>query len=511
MASKQSEPGVPWGVWDVTAANLIPEQKSTSRAWEAADTNRLNSAHWQNVSDDPLQDLRTDLPELQRRARHEALNNGLIDGAIETQTTNVVGAKGPALQILTEDNRWNDDVEAIWAAWSSECEYAEGLGIVDLIEGWVAQWAIYGEILCREIIGRGVARYKLFDLGPESIDTTFFAANVHSGVICDETGRVTGYRLHDPANTSDKSELSWELALHVYRRRFAQQRRGFPGLASVLQPTADLRDFDDQVQDAARAAADHAVFFVSNHVDAEFVEPTEKTLPWKRRTRQYIRPGWDVRQLQAHQPAATYRDFRKEKQTDIGGSMEMPWMILRKDASNHNMSAARFDASRYQKTIERFQSRLERRALNFIVRRLVRLAQYEKILGPTPVPKRFEQLRFEFPNLLLPISWTWPKPPPVDNLKDALAERTKLENGTLSLTEAIIADGRRPEETLRIRSRDNEALIAAGLPPLMGAIPTQTTPEAIAAAMADPGDGNVNDGSESPETPTPDVATDPED
>jgi capsid protein len=51
----------------------------------------------------------------------------------------------------------------------------------------------------------------------------------------------------------------------------------------------------------------------------------------------------------------------------------------------------------------------------------------------------------------------------------------------LALSEAIAADGRRPEETLRIRSRDNQALVKAGLPPLVGAVPTQLTPEQIAA------------------------------
>jgi capsid protein len=185
--------------------------------------------------------------------------------------------------------------------------------------------------------------------------------------------------------------------------------------------------------------------------------------------------------LDARQPAATYRDFRKEKQTDIANVLEMPLMILRKDASNHNMSSARFDGSRYAKAVERIQAKLERRMLTMIVRRLVRIAQYTGVLPPTPRKAELDALAFEFPNVLLPISWTWPKPPPVDQLKDAMAERIKMENGTLALSEAIAADGRRPEETLRIRSRDNEALINAGLPPLVGAVPTQFTPEQIAA------------------------------
>lgn len=448
--------------------------RDVSRAWEAAETNRLNSAHWSNVSDDLLGDFKTDLPEIQRRTRHESINNPLFDGAIETHQTNVVSSKGPALQVLTADNEFNQQIESIWAAWSEECEYQDGLSLVDLLEGWVAQWMIYGEIFCREIIGQSVAEYKLFDLGAEALDTTLLAKNVHSGVEVDESGRVIAYRIADPSNVANKATIPATLALHAYRRRFAQQRRGYPGFASALEPAAQLRDYDSAVDDAARAAADTAIFFVSNHPDAEFVAPTETTLPWKRRVRQYIRPGWDVRQLQAHQPAANYVEFRHERQTDVGGAVEMPFMILRKDASRHNMSSARFDGSRYAKAVERLQARIERRILTPIVRRLVRIAQFEGVLPPTPTDPRWESIRFEFPNVVLPIAFTWPKPPPVDQLKDATAERLRLENGTLSLTEAIAADGRRPEETLRLRARDNAALVALGLPPILGAVPSQS-------------------------------------
>jgi len=488
----------PWGQIDVFSGQGVgeitpydfpagkpPQHARANRAWEGADTTRLNASHWQNVSENVLGDMPTDLPELHRRTRHESINNPLLDGAIETQQTNTVSARGPALQCLTQDNDFNAMVEAIFHEWSDDCEYQDGLSLVDLLDGWVAQWMTYGEVLAREIIGPSVSAYKIFDIGPESIDSNLMARNIHSGIEVDDSGRVVAYRIFDPSNPQTKDRLPASLALHLYRRRFAQQRRGFPGFASVLQIAADLRDYDDQVQDAARAAADHAVFFVSNHPDSEFVEPTETVLPWRRRVRQYIRPGWDVKQLQGHQPAANYVDYRREKQTDIGGAMEMPWMVLRKDASNHNMSSARFDGSRYAKSIERFQAKMERRLLNQIVRRLVRLAQYEGLLPPTPIPTAMESLRFEFPNILLPLQWTWPKPPAVDNYKDALAERIKLENGTLALSEAIANDGRRPEETLRIRARDNAALAAVGLPPIYGPIPTAVTPAVIAQIEMD--------------------------
>jgi capsid protein len=475
------------------------EIRNAARSWDAAETNRLNDAHWENASYDVLTDLAMDLPEIQRRTRHEAINNSLIDGAIETQQTNVVSARGPALQVLTDDDKFNDEAEALFSAWSESCEYQDDLALVDLLEGWVAQWIIYGEILVREIVGQSVADYRLFDMGAEAFDHYAQSANVHSGVECDAAGRVVRYHVCDPQNPAAKQTLPKEFCLHVYRRRFAMQRRGYPGLASVLEPAGELRDYDAQVNDAARAAADQAVFFVSNHADADFVEPANKVLPWRRRMRQYVTPGWDMRALPAHQPAATYTSYRKERHTDVGNALEMPWMILRKDASQHNMSSARFDGSRYAKSILRFQSRIERRALCPVVRRLFRIAQMEGVLRPTPANPKRDLLRFDFPNSALQLAFTWPKPPAVDHYKDALAERTKLENGTLSLSEAIADDGRRPDETIRIRTRDNAALLAAGLPPIMGAIPSQLTPAELAAA--------INPDEPTPQTPALDSQT----
>lgn len=490
---------LPWGVWDVSSA--APERK-TKRHWEGAQTDRLNQAHWQNASDNTAIEFAVDLPELQRRVRHESINNSILDSAIETQDTNVVTARGPTLDVLTQDHAFNEEVEALVKEWSKECEFQDNLSLVDLLDGWVAQFMIYGEILSREIIGNSVASYKILDIGPEALDTTKVSKNVHSGVETDDDGRVINFHLYDPANPMSKQTLPAELVLHCYRRRFAFQRRGFSGFASVLQPAADLRDYDDQVQDAARAAADHAVFFYTDHPDAEYMEPREKNLPVRRRVQKYISPGWKPGSVAANQPAATYKEFRKEKQTDIGNVFEMPWMILRKDASNHNMSSARFDGSRYAKAVERIQAKIERRLLTPMIRRLIRIAQYTGVLGPTPRVTKFEKLAFEFPNVNLPMAWTWPKPPPVDSLKDAMAERIKIENGTLALSEAIAADGRRPEETIRIRSQDNEALQAAGLPVVWGTVPSKFTPEQIAAlnALAEPIDAT-------PATPALDTET----
>ena len=127
-----------------------------SRRFEAAETTRLNEAHWEPVSMDLAQAMISDMPTIRQRCRHEAINNSVVDSGIETHATNVVGAIGPALQILTENDGFNDLVEALFKSWSDQCEYQDNLSLTDLLTGWVGQWAFNGEMLIQEIVGKSV-------------------------------------------------------------------------------------------------------------------------------------------------------------------------------------------------------------------------------------------------------------------------------------------------------------------------------------------------------------------
>jgi lambda family phage portal protein len=464
------------GTVDVAPSKALTTTQTSvgaSRRFEAAETDRLNEAHWEPVSENIVDAMELDLRILQQRCRHEAVNNPVLDSGIETQQTNVVGRTGPRLQVLTENAAFNDLAEALFREWSESCEYQDNLSMMDLVEGWTAQWAFNGEILLQEIVGRTVSDYRLHDVGSESFDWTLYQPNIFAGVEVDAAQRVVAYHICDPENTFEKQRLKKEFAIHVYRRRFAKQRRGLPSLASALPTSADTRDYDDQVMDAARAAADYSIIMVTDHPDADFQEPKKNEYHLRRRMQRYATPGWKPIEMRANQPTTTYRDFRKEKHTDLAGTVgEQPHMIFRRDASNHNMSSARFDGSRYSVAIDRFHSKLEKRCLAPIARRLIRIAQLTGLLPPTPVSKIAKKLQYEFPNILLPLAWEWPKQPPIDPLKDAMAQRIRLENGTLSLSQAIVEDGRRPEEVIKIRATDNANLKAAGLPPIVGAIPT---------------------------------------
>lgn len=436
-----------------------------ARLWDSAQTDRLNEAHWQYVSDQPINDdLTCDLQTLQRRSVHESINNPLIEAAIETHATDIAGDNGPSLQMTTGNRTFDNAIEKLWSDWTEHCEYQHGLALVDLIDGWVGQLWYHGEFLTQDKIGRTANDYKILDIGADRLDLYNPSSRLVMGVEVDTDGRPIAYHITNPSENGGRTgvkRVPVQFINHGFRRRFAGQLRGIPYLASGLQTNADLRDYESQVMDAARAAADQAIWFVADHPDAPYTPFTpESRWNYGRRQARQAAPGWKPLQMQAHQPSAQYKDYRKEKERDVVIAAQMPLMILRKDSSEHNLSSARYDGVRYTRSITKIQSWFSRRALNRALERLIMLARLDGTL------------RVDTPEAGMKLRWAWPKPPSNDPVKDRMAERLGLENGTLSYSEALGNVGLRTDQTIAQRVRDNADLAAAGLPQFMGPVPT---------------------------------------
>lgn len=446
-----------------------------ARLFEAAKLDRLNEAHWADVSSQPINDeLRFDLDTIQRRAVYEAINNPLIEAAIETHATDVCGEHGPSLQMLTGKTKFDNAIEQLWSDWCESAEYQHGLALVDLLQGWVGQLWYHGEFLCQDIIGKNSADFKVLDLGADRLDIYHPDEKIVMGVEINATGQPVAYHITDPGKLgrgglrSLTRRVPADLITHGFRRRFAGQLRGIPIMASGLPNAADLRDYKTSVMDAARAAADQAIWFVSDHPDAPYTPwaPSERW-NWQRRTARQAAPGWKPMQIDARQPTAQYKDFREEEERDLVLASQMPLMILRKDSSKHNLSSARFDGVRYTRSIMRLQAWFNRRALAFFLDRVITLARLDGTL------------RMDAPKTGMKLRWSWPKPPSNDPVKDRMAERLGLENGTLSYSQALGDQGLRTDQIIEQRAKDNAALLAAGLSPLIGPIPTKFNPAVL--------------------------------
>jgi len=434
------------------------------RRWEAADTNRLNRAHWLNAQERSINlDLQEKLATLRARCAHEVSCNPMVEGVITTHTNDVVGKHGPTLQVQSSSTAYNEARERVWREFWARPDVNGKLSGTDLLRLWVRALWIYGEYLAELTVdpqAKGPVKTRLLALHASRLATPpgqAGGADTMLGVRLDANGKPLGYHIARALVTGRSSmggsdEKPAAKIIHGFRRTEPDQVRGCPWLAPSLQVIADLRDYDDQVLDAARSAADQAVLLYTDHLDAEYVCVNESE-EIERRTVSTMPPGWKAYQLTPQQPSTRYIEYREERHREIGRPVDMPLMSIRLDSRRYNYSSARFDGQGYARGLEVLQGWLGTETLDRLEELVAREATLAGVLPPPPPGEITRE-------------WNWPKRPHVDPKKEADAERISLENGTLTYTDALAARNKDLDTTIATRKREREKLEAAGLPPL---------------------------------------------
>lgn len=455
-------------------AGFVDGSRWGERRWEAADTHRLNEAHWGRAQSSLINDdLAGKLSFLRMRSAYEAANNGFVRGIIETHCTDLIGERGPTLQVHCDDEDFSSSLEQVWNLWVQHCDVNGQLHLVDMLELAIRSCWVNGEYLRQKLSadsGRvrtlrgdeGLPTLRLHNVDPRRLNTPpghVGDPEVVLGIRRTETGRPVSYFVEKPRQgmfqvlgSGEFSELRAEQVVHGYRMEEADQARGVPWLASVLQVIADVRDFQAETLDAARAAAEYSQYFWTEHPDIEPMQiNSSETLEIERRTAKYVPPGWRPEQLQPGHPGPKYVEYIDERLREYGRPINMPLMMVKLDSSKHNYSSARFDAQRYDRTCSRFQRWLERVELQGLVMELAREAVLMELIKPAPVKGG------------IVLEFTWPKAPHVDPAKEAQAADVKLKNKTLSLKDALASEGKDLETHLTQLEKEAALLRAKGI------------------------------------------------
>lgn len=466
------------------------------RHFEVGDTTRLNEAHWEWAQQDYDLNwwLREQLAIVRSRAIYETRNNATMQGIVNTLAEDVVGPDGPVLQVLSDDDRYNDAAERVWRDWFSAPCFKPNLSGVSLLKLWVRNLPRCGEFLAwidTDPRAEGPVAMRLRPIHPRRLGTPYDQTgnplNV-LGVEFDSDERPVRYWV---ACTIGKAYASGgnvhyvpvppDLMIHEFTADEEGQARGFPWFVSGLQPAADLRDYDDQVQDAARQMADAACMLYTRNPDVPVWKNPEETKV-ERRTVKMAPPGWEPWQYNSSQPPVQYPDYRGERQRELGRAIGMPLLMIRLDSSRHNYSSARLDTQTYNRTVQGIQCWISGTPRsNGTLNRLVDLVCAEA--------------RFTIPELqhrpaVVEYVWTWTPRPHVDPTREAAAETEGLTNRTQSFSGALAARGTNLDTHLRTLQREEAAIEAAGLtpPPWLspGASPTPgSSPQDVADAVSE--------------------------
>lgn len=465
------------------------------RSWDAAIDTEENAHQWVCADGRTINEILVDHYEtISQRCRLEAQRNPTVEGVIKSHAADVVGDNGPGLQVLSDDDAWNDDAESIW---SEFCESVDGSGKLSLGE-WlrqdVAQTWTAGDMICQVVEDRdapSVIKTRVHPILPLRMKSPYVPTvnqDIMLGVERNRYGRPIRYYFEDEVR-SEYGYRSYEIRpipardiMHWFEELEPGQVRGWPRLASCLQAISDLREYDNAVLDAAKVQAMMCVLMEMQPELAEMagaIAETPAAVKLKRMGITTIPRGWTANALNSTQPNAQNTDFRNERTRELGRPAGMPLMQIRLDSSGHNYSSARFDAQTYQKINRVFQGSLGRHRVCPLVKLVLNESMRRGILRPRVIRTN-------------EISFRWPQPPHVDPVKEAMAERIRLENRTLSPLSAADSHNLDFEKLAREWKRANEILEKNGMPPLFGAIPTNLT-ELLGYLMGEESNGSQQD------------------
>lgn len=413
------------------AAEATREQATTEpmtlRRWEAAETHRLNKAHWANAHGNSINaDLYLDLEQLRARCTYEIHNNPMMAGVVETYVTDMVGDDGPQLQVLSDDEGYNNALEDLWtrAFWPQVT--ADGkLAGVDWLKMCLGLFWSAGENFDQIVTARGrEVPIAINAVHPRRLATPFELTgkrDVTLGIEHDQYGTPRRYYIVKyeqfgafEYRTDQFQPLPPDDVMHTFRALEPGQMRGVPWAACALPVIADLRDYDQQVMDAARQAAAQSLWFYTDHPEAPFMLVNESTTLSRGEART-APPGWKPHSLPSTQPHAQYLDFRRERMRELGRPVGMPLMTILLDSAKHNYSSARFDGQIYSRILSSHQRWLERDKLNRLCHVVSRDAELAGRIPPRPRK--------------VSLAWTWPTRPHVDPQKEQNGDRMGLENG----------------------------------------------------------------------------------
>lgn len=433
--------------------------------YDAAQTTTENTRHWANA--DCLSPNAALSPEIRRtlrsRARYEFANNSYCMGIVKTLANDTIGT-GARLQVVTDNEDANDKVEEAFAEWADEIKLSRKLRTMRMSR------AVDGEAF--GILGRNLnlsSRIKL-DLSlieADQIATPFgknsYDSDAIDGISLDKYGNTESYYvldIHPGAGTGTSylenfSTIKAKDMIHLFDLERPGQHRGVPEITPALPLFAQLRRYTLAVIAAAETAADFAAVLYTDSPASG--EPTS-AMPFdivdlEKRMATVLPEGWKLGQIDATQPATTYKEFKNEILNEIARCLSIPFNVAACNSSQYNYASGRLDHQTYYRSIKVYQKEFENIALSKIFRAWLN----EAVLISDLVPVEW---RMNPPK----ISWFWDGREHVDPQKEANAQYTRVhESLTSNLAIEYAQQGRDWRVELRQKAKELELMKQLGL------------------------------------------------
>lgn len=447
-----------------------PKQRAVKARFDAAQTTTDNHRHWA-AADHLSADMEAS-PEVRRtlrqRSRYEVSNNSYAKGLVQMLANDTIGT-GPKLQMLSGNEKFNDEVESAFIKWAdavhlpaklrtmrmARCQDGEAFAV--LVTNPKVRHEVKLDLMLVEADRiSGDLRWLEDD---KSVD----------GIEFDQWGNPVSYRVlkYHPGDIrympgDEAVRVPADYMIHIYRQDRPGLHRGVPELTAALPLFAQLRRYNLAVLSAAEAAADFAAILYTDappNGESDEVEPMD-SIPLERNMMLTVPAGWKMGQLDPKQPAANHSEFVKIILSEIARCAVTTYGTLAGDFSGHNYASGRLDNQIYHKSILVDRSFWESEVLNRIFE--VWFREYLLITMQPFMPERH--------------TWFWDGFPHVDPGKEASAQEKRLANHTTTLAAECAKDGRDYMSVLHQRAKELKLMKELGIP-IDGEEPAKTVTE----------------------------------
>lgn len=372
---------------------------------------------------------------LRNRSRYETTNNSYAFGILETLADYTIGS-GPRLQLLTDDDELNTQIENDFTIWAESVNLAEKLRIARITR------CRDGEIFI--LLGNNsrkkesLVKLDLSLIEADCVTSDDVENNCVDGIVLDKMGYPVEYRVlkkhpgsdNFSINPTEYYTVNAEYMLHYYFPFRPGAHRGIPEITPALPLFAQSRRYTLATLSAAEAAADFsAVLYTDNPPsgEADDVEPLD-AIHLERNMMLTLPGGWKLGQMDAKQPCSTFAEFYKQLLHEIARCFKMPFCLVYGDFGGSNYASGRMDFQTFYQSVKVEQRNITHKILNPILRTWLR--EYCLVKG----------LKLDTNDI--PHSWFWDGVEHVDPSKEANATDTRLKNGTTTYAHEFSKQGK---------------------------------------------------------------------
>jgi len=414
------------------AAQPVAESPPLKASYDLAGDGTWNANHWA-VSDSYDADSANSLSVRQRlvtRSRQETANNGYVDGMTTTHADYLIRS-GPTLQVLTGADGFNTAVETVWQQWSAAIQLRRKL--------WVMAHA---KVQDGEPIG--IVRENPRVPHPVTLDIVvceteqcqtpmlpWDEVGYIDGIKFDQWGNPEHYDLlpHHPGSawgylSAEPEHVPADWVLHWFLAKRGGQHRGVPELTATHNLGAAGRRHRESTLAAGEAAASISAI-VKTQASPDIV-PRSLAAPWSSVPMQKnafiaLPALYDMMQMRAEHPNATYNEFQTRIIGEEGRPLSMPYSVSACDHSNDSYASGKLNHQPWFIRMDNDRMDCNDLVLDKAFAKFWRFACLA--YGWNADPDRPPAHR-----------WAWPRHPVADVESEANANKTKLSSGQTTLT-----------------------------------------------------------------------------